>query len=142
MKETREITSWTDLTSFDLAGYNDLGREQQSLEPTRVVRKVADEVPLANNGPSGMSELGGGGGGGARKEDQDDFRSEEGVKLPLPSRLVRIVARMVDAYYPQQVGRDDKTGKEEAMQIEQITFSPYRVRESLVFDMDIYLDWA
>lgn len=137
MKETREITSWTDLTSFDLAGYNDLGREQP-----RVVRKVADEVPLANNGPSGMSELGGGGGGGARKEDQDDFRSEEGVKLPLPSRLVRIVARMVDAYYPQQVGRDDKTGKEEAMQIEQITFSPYRVRESLVFDMDIYLDWA
>lgn len=49
------------------------------------------------------------------------------------SRLVRIVARLVDAY-PQV---DDETG--EALRMERIVFLPYRIRGSLVFDMEVFL---
>lgn len=132
--EGKSSISWADLTRFEEVGCN-----------ISSIQKNEDANNGGGSGGGGVLRAGEADCGTSRESDDGDdddkhhhnyqqLKSEGHTPL-LKSRLVRIVARMIDAY--PQVRYDDD--RREALQIERIIFSPYRFRGSLVFDMDICL---
>lgn len=124
--------SWADLTRFEDLGCN--------------ISSIKRNENANNGGGEGVVRAGEADCGAIRELDDDDkhhhLLKSEGHTPPLKSRLVRIVARMIDAYPQVSDDDDDDDDRRKALQIKRIMFSPYRFRGSLVFDMDICLGWV
>lgn len=130
--------SWADLTTFSDIDCH--GSRAQEPELEKAPAEGEEDAAIVSVSPHGRQDLSTASdtsaGGKRKKEDNSPKLGGNEPQRHLQSRLVRIVARMVNAY-PQV---NDQTG--EALHIERIVFSPYRFRGSLLFDMDVDLDWG